>query len=574
MPVEPPAISLSVVIPTHNVGPWIEETLRSVLAQDLPDMEIIVVDDASEDDTLSLVNLAVAEDSRVRLIRAAARGGGSARNRGVQEARGRYIAFCDGDDLVPAGAYRALVDSLEASGSDIAFGDFLKFSPTDTWRPTATMAAFSRPAQRRRLVDEPTLILSRPCWNKVFRRDFWVREALAFPDVPRSNDIVPMTQAYVRAGAVDIIDSVVYLYRERPGSTSMTARADSTDSMLSYLTQELACARLISAMGDEALTSTYSRLIWDRDGFVHVAKFASAQRADDDRERRAAELLRELLTYAGPPPSSVGDLKVLTMSLGAQGRWAAAKVAGEWETGFLTPDLGDLADFLRAYTTLVETPRRAESRERVGWLTRRALQADIPERRDAGLWAYAAETAGAAFGRKVLDSIADLDGGKVPLLDVVPGRAQAGGVVRALRGGSRLTVEGQSDLSGAECEPVLWDLSGKARVVVPSSVSWSREVGEGHQTSHWQWTADYRRTALPLLTELQPCLRLRQNGRIVSIDSRPPLPEYSVFDSFIYERHRDVVVLYRRRGRVFRAVRRALIIVAAQLRRLVRPRGA
>jgi glycosyltransferase involved in cell wall biosynthesis len=573
LPAESAAVTLSVVIPTHNVGPWIEETLRSVLAQDLAGMEVIVVDDASDDETLDLVAAAAAQDDRLRLVRSSVRGGGSARNRGVQEATGRYLAFCDGDDLVPAGAYRALVDSLDESGSEIAFGDFLKFSPTDTWRPTANMAAFSRPARGRRLADEPTLILSRPCWNKVFRRDFWIREALTFPDVPRSNDIVPMTTAYVRAASVDIVDAVVYLYRERPGSTSMTARADSADSMLSYLAQELECARRIAETGDDDLIWTYSRLIWDRDGFVHVAKFASAERTGDDREERAAALLRELLSHAGPAPRSVADFKIMTMALAAQGHWSAAKVVGEWETKFQTPDLNDLAEFLHVIATPTEVPRRAASRQRLQWLTLRALQADLPERRDADAWARAAKAASAAFDPEVLDAVADLRVPPESLDEVVRERERVGGVVRSLRGGTRLTVEGQSDLSGEECEPVLWDLSGKGRIVAPTSVSWSREVADGHETAHWQWTAVYPHTALPVLELLQPCLRLRQDGRILSIDSRPPLPDYSVLDSFIYERHRDVVVLYRRRGRVFRAFRRAFIITTTQLRRLGRRRS-
>ena len=59
-------------------------------------------------------------------------------------ATGRYLVFADSDDLVPDGAYRAMLDSLESSGSDMAIGDHLKFSATETWSPTKRWYPFDR----------------------------------------------------------------------------------------------------------------------------------------------------------------------------------------------------------------------------------------------------------------------------------------------------------------------------------------------------------------------------------------------------------------------------------------------
>ncbi|MDI6943148.1 glycosyltransferase family 2 protein [Microbacterium barkeri] len=70
---------LSVVIPTHDVAPWIRETLETVLAQRVAGMEVLVVDDASSDGTADIVAEVAERDSRVRLIPSAGRGGGTAR---------------------------------------------------------------------------------------------------------------------------------------------------------------------------------------------------------------------------------------------------------------------------------------------------------------------------------------------------------------------------------------------------------------------------------------------------------------------------------------------------------------
>ena len=176
---------LSVVIPTHNVRPWLRQALDSVLRQDV-DLEVIVVDDRSDDGTIEFAREAAGRDARVSVVSSSGEGGGSARNAGADLARGRYLVFADGDDLIPDGAYDALVTSLEVSGSDLAVGDYIKFRAVDTWRPTAAMPAYGRASRGVTLADEPTLLYSRPCWNRAFRREFWEASGIRFPDVPRT----------------------------------------------------------------------------------------------------------------------------------------------------------------------------------------------------------------------------------------------------------------------------------------------------------------------------------------------------------------------------------------------------
>ncbi|CAM5762345.1 hypothetical protein LMIY3S_00442 [Labrys miyagiensis] len=87
----------SVVIPTYNRAGVIRRTLDSVLAQTFDDFEVVVVDDGSKDDLASVI--ATFEDPRIRYVWQENGGGGAARNRGIDEARGRYVAFLDSDDV-------------------------------------------------------------------------------------------------------------------------------------------------------------------------------------------------------------------------------------------------------------------------------------------------------------------------------------------------------------------------------------------------------------------------------------------------------------------------------------------
>lgn len=90
---------MSVIIPAYNAGRTIDETLRSVIAQAHAELEIVVVDDGSMDDTAEIVRSHIAADGRIRLLRQANAGVAAARNAGVAASSGEFIAPLDADDL-------------------------------------------------------------------------------------------------------------------------------------------------------------------------------------------------------------------------------------------------------------------------------------------------------------------------------------------------------------------------------------------------------------------------------------------------------------------------------------------
>lgn len=138
---------VSVIIPAFNAARFLAEAIDSVLAQDYPALDIIVVDDGSTDATRAIID---GYGERVRAISQPNGGCGAARNAGLRAARGQYVAFLDADDVWWPHKIRHQIDALKESGYRMAYSRFI------CWTPAADGAYASR-AQMFGNVDHPDL---------------------------------------------------------------------------------------------------------------------------------------------------------------------------------------------------------------------------------------------------------------------------------------------------------------------------------------------------------------------------------------------------------------------------------
>lgn len=120
---------VSIIVPAYKAGAFIEATIASVQAQTWPHWEMLIADDCSPDDTRERVARQAALDPRVRLIALERNGGpAAARNAALAQARGRWIAFLDSDDLwLPAKLERSL-DHARATGAALVFTGFRRIN--------------------------------------------------------------------------------------------------------------------------------------------------------------------------------------------------------------------------------------------------------------------------------------------------------------------------------------------------------------------------------------------------------------------------------------------------------------
>jgi glycosyltransferase involved in cell wall biosynthesis len=130
----PPAAS--VIMANHNGAAYLAQAIASVGRQSLSELELIVSDDASTDDSARIIDEAIADDPRIRLIRSAQNSGpAAARNKALALARGAWIAVMDSDDLMHPDRLKSLIVAAEREGADIVADDLIEFE-SDSSQPS------------------------------------------------------------------------------------------------------------------------------------------------------------------------------------------------------------------------------------------------------------------------------------------------------------------------------------------------------------------------------------------------------------------------------------------------------
>lgn len=219
---------VSIILPVFNDAEWVATALRSCLNQTLDSIEVIVVDDASTDETTSVVEQFVAADPRVRLIRQEVNQSAfQARRAGIEVARAPYVLFVDGDDeLVPETASIALTLAREEGADVVAFGS-LVIKPDGS-----TGGGYEAGMQPRHRVLEggeiaPTLFpvgqtAQGQLWRYLFDKSLLSSAYASLPPtlvLPRMNDLPIAFLALMRAKKYVSTPRVLYRYYFRRGAS-------------------------------------------------------------------------------------------------------------------------------------------------------------------------------------------------------------------------------------------------------------------------------------------------------------------------------------------------------------------
>lgn len=120
-------IELSVVVPVYNVEKYLPECIQSLVAWEVPYVEFLFIDDGSCDNSAEIIKEYMNRDSRIKLISKQNGGCASARNRGINEAKGRYIGFVDSDDFVEHNMFRELIKRAILGNYDLTYCGYQEY---------------------------------------------------------------------------------------------------------------------------------------------------------------------------------------------------------------------------------------------------------------------------------------------------------------------------------------------------------------------------------------------------------------------------------------------------------------
>lgn len=209
---------ISVIVPVYRVEDYLPKCLDSILNQTFRDLEVILVDDGSPDRCGEICDEYKERDSRVRVIHKENGGLSSARNAGLDVARGEYAAFVDSDDTVTPDCYEVLLRCAEKNGVKLVCAGRWDVSQRTGERKPGLCP------QKEELVSGVELTrriftwdgLDSAAWDKLFRRELF--DGLRFPAGVWSEDVPTIYRAALRAGEAALCPKRVYCYLHRDGS--------------------------------------------------------------------------------------------------------------------------------------------------------------------------------------------------------------------------------------------------------------------------------------------------------------------------------------------------------------------
>ena len=220
---------ISVVVPIYNVEKYVRESIESILDQTFVDFELIIVDDASPDGSLEICQNLAQYDTRIKIIRHTYNQGlGAARNTGMYQSRGRYIAFLDSDDLMIPTALETFYNAATKNNAEVVHcSHFMERTelPDGTFDPNYKKCGDKTLLTGMLYADRNKRLMDRykdfqewmMVWLNFYRRDFLMKNALKNPRMLAEDNafhiaLLCLTDRYF------YIDEALHIYSRRPGS--------------------------------------------------------------------------------------------------------------------------------------------------------------------------------------------------------------------------------------------------------------------------------------------------------------------------------------------------------------------
>ena len=208
---------ISVIIPIYNVERYLEKSIESVIGQSYKNLEIILVDDGSTDESGKMCDEIAKKDKRIKVIHKKNGGLSDARNAGIEVAKGKYLGFIDSDDYIDKYFYETLYTVLKKYNADISMCNYKKVY-TDFEENNAKLEHKEQVFNSKQALRELLLFgkIENYAWNKLYRKELF--EKVRYPVGKKMEDIGTTYLTIKNSKTVVVTDYIGYFYRQRKGS--------------------------------------------------------------------------------------------------------------------------------------------------------------------------------------------------------------------------------------------------------------------------------------------------------------------------------------------------------------------
>ena len=215
---------ITIIVPIYNVEKYLSFALDSVVNQTYKNLEVLLIDDGSTDNSRKIAEEYVKKDSRFILIHQENKGLSGARNTGLENATGKYIMFLDSDDFFDPNSCESLYKCIEATGADYAIGNYTNTNEDGTkWKNPVFDREKYKPF-RLSIKDYTNsfYIMNSGVWNKIFRKSFLDNLNVRFVEKLPAEDAIFTTYCFINSEKVYYTPDNVYNYRLRDSNSIST----------------------------------------------------------------------------------------------------------------------------------------------------------------------------------------------------------------------------------------------------------------------------------------------------------------------------------------------------------------
>ncbi|MBQ9991349.1 MAG: glycosyltransferase [Lachnospiraceae bacterium] len=254
---------ISVIVSIYNIQEYLPKAVDSILEQSYTGLEIILVDDGSTDSSGKICDDYAARDERIKVIHQKNRGLSGARNAGIREATGEYIAFVDGDDWIDPTMYEDMLKAMEKHNAPLAICNYKEVSESGVWDGSTDEITVweGREALKVFVEEDERYQIQNAAWNKLYTRKLMGN--LRFPEGKLFEDIVYTTRLIAASEKTVYLNRAYYNYVTDRGSSIMNSKKVEkilTDQVPAY--QEKGA--FLKEIGEEELLRTHQYFFMKR----------------------------------------------------------------------------------------------------------------------------------------------------------------------------------------------------------------------------------------------------------------------------------------------------------------------